>query len=252
MSAVPSAVAGVKSATRVFDILELFARERRELSASEVSQLCGYPQSSTSELLRTMAALGYLHFDRGERTYMPTARVNLLGNWIGERLFHEGRTLALMRDIRDQTGQTVILGTENGLRAQYIHVIEGTAIVRMHAITGTLRPLAKCGTGLLILSTYPDSMVRKIIRRLNAESAAAEDQVSIPDLMDKLTLARQRGYAISMNLVLRGGGTIATELPERANGRLLVVAIAASDTVLVQQEKYYAQVLKNGIERHFS
>ena len=50
----------VKSADRVFDLLELFERVRRPLRVGEIAERLGVPQSSVSMLLRTMVARGYM------------------------------------------------------------------------------------------------------------------------------------------------------------------------------------------------
>lgn len=53
----------VKSAGRVFEVLELFRSARRQLTAAEVGHALGYPKSSTNALLRSLVALGYLVVD---------------------------------------------------------------------------------------------------------------------------------------------------------------------------------------------
>lgn len=95
---------GVKSARRVFEILEYFKDEQRDLSVAEVAQHCQFPQSSTSALMRTMSEIGYLHFDRRTRTYRPTPRLPLLVNWIGTKVFRGDRVLQLMQDLSAKTG----------------------------------------------------------------------------------------------------------------------------------------------------
>lgn len=241
---------GVKSARRVLDVLEYFAQSQRELSALEIAHHCGFPQSSTSALLSTLTAQGYLHYDGGRRTYMPTPRVALLGNWIGEHLFREGRVLAMMREVRDQLGQSVVLACENGLRAQYIHVIEGTVAVRMHPPIGGLRPLTRSGVGLLLLSTYDDARISQIVRRLNAEEADSALHTSLDELMPLIERIRVQGYSMTVNVYIQGGGTLAMRLPELVNGRPLAVGIAANDRALTQGEANFVSTLRNAIQRH--
>src|SRR3954470_13189257 len=105
---------GVKSARRVFDILELFAARQQALSVVDVARALDYPQSSASALMRTMTELGYLHYEPGARVYQPTARLPLLVGWIGQRLFREGRVVEIMNELSRVTGETILLGAENG------------------------------------------------------------------------------------------------------------------------------------------
>ena len=59
----------VKSAARVFEVLELFSALQRPLSVREISTRCGYPGSSAAALLTSMKALGYLAYDDATHTY---------------------------------------------------------------------------------------------------------------------------------------------------------------------------------------
>lgn len=86
-----SASRTIKSAHRVLEILEYFDQDRRVATVMEMSRTLNYPQSSTSELLRCLTRLGYLHYNRVRRTYSPTARVALLGAWVKPSLFRADR-----------------------------------------------------------------------------------------------------------------------------------------------------------------
>jgi len=243
---------GVKSARRVFEILEQFAQEQRPLSVIDVARNCNYPQSSASALLRTMTEMGYLHYDRRARLYEPTPRLPLLVSWIGRRLFREDRVLQLMGDLSEATGQTIILGAENGLKIRYIHVIEATGPLRLHAVSGVLRPYATSALGLALLSTYEDRRVERLIRRINAESEDSARHVSITDLLARLNDIRRDGFAISLGGVVRGGGALATVLPERVNGRPLAVAIASAEAIVTANRETWTQIMRDAIAERFA
>src|SRR5690606_38656604 len=83
----------VKSAGRALQILEYFDAVQREASVSEISRALHCPQSSTSVLLRSLVHLGYLQNDRYRRTYYPTRRVSLLGNWVDPAIVQQGTLL---------------------------------------------------------------------------------------------------------------------------------------------------------------
>ena len=72
----------VKSAARVLEIFEYFGDERRALSLKDIVARLAYPQSSTTNLLKSLTTLGYLNYDRATRTYLPTFRVARLGQWL--------------------------------------------------------------------------------------------------------------------------------------------------------------------------
>ena len=83
----------IKSARRALEVLEYFQGDRTEATVMDIARSMGYPQSSTSELLSCLVALGYLTRNRAARTYKPTARVAVLGARVQPKLFRDGRLL---------------------------------------------------------------------------------------------------------------------------------------------------------------
>jgi DNA-binding IclR family transcriptional regulator len=242
----------VKSARRVFEILEHFAQAQRELSVADVARQLGYPQSSASALMRTMTELGYLHYETGARTYLPTARLPLLVGWIGHRLFREGRVVQAMNELSQATGETIILGAENGLQVRYIHVIEATGPLRLHSVAGSLRPYTRSAIGLALLGTHDDRRVGRIVRRLNSEEPDPARHVKLPELLKRLAEIRACGYALSVGEIVRGGGALAMVLPERVNGTPLAVAIAGAEASVLANCDEWISIMREAIARSFA
>ena len=69
----------VKSAARVLEVCEFFASRRMPATVRDICHGLGYPQSSTSVLLKSLHTLGYLAYDAAARCYIPASRVTLLG-----------------------------------------------------------------------------------------------------------------------------------------------------------------------------
>lgn len=249
----PKGDGSVKSARRVFDVLEYFEEHQRAASAVEVANALHFPQSSTSALMRTMTAFGYLHYDSGRRTYIPTPRVSMLGHWISPPLFTRGRLINLMEDLSAKTGETIMVALRNGLSAQYIHVIQAKLPMRLYVKAGTLRPLARSGSGYALLSTYPDKEARRLVRLINASETAIDRQIDIKQLLQELRMVRSRGHAFSVNLVTPGAGVVAMTLPPigESNERL-VLCVAGLTDALVAQETELARIMAKAIEFHLS
>lgn len=242
----------VKSARRVFQILELFAKRRRALSVIEVAETCEFPQSSTSALMRTMTSMGYLHYDMRRRTYQPSARLPLITTWIGEDLFRQGRILHLMEDLSRATGEQIILGIENGINVRYIHVIEATNDIRLHDASGRLRPYATSAIGLALLSTFDDTTIGRLVRRINSETDARDGQIRLPELMKRISEIRKRGYAVSTGGIVPGGGAVAMVLPELVNEHPLAIAIGSIVSNVNQYHEHWHGLMKEAIRNNLA
>src|SRR5450830_1914306 len=116
----------VKSAQRVLELLEFFAEERRPCSVGEISRSLGYPQSSTSVLLKSLALAGYLDHDTRSGLYIPNVRIALITAWIHDRLYSEQHLLHLMEQVLTKTGHTVMIGCRKDIHVRYLHVLQST------------------------------------------------------------------------------------------------------------------------------
>ena len=72
----------VKSAARVFEILEFFASHRQPARLHELGAALGYPVSSLTALLRTMLDMGYMTLDPATHAYLPAPRLQTLTGWM--------------------------------------------------------------------------------------------------------------------------------------------------------------------------
>ena len=240
----------VKSARRVFEYLEYFARVQRAVSVAEIAQQHGYPNSSVSAVMRTMVAMGYLSYDASARTYLPTVRLPFVAGWIGSRLFDGDSVRAIMRELGDATGETVVLGAQNGTRAQYIDIIDATGPVRLHAIAGSFRSMPRTAVGVILLSRLEERDLGTLIRRINNEEPDPAQHVDLADVRGAVARARRDGYALSIGGVVPGAGALAMLLPPSFGITPLAVGIASVESVLRRDQDRIVGVMRASIGRH--
>ena len=237
----------VKSAARVIQILEFFDAVKRPSPVAEVADHYGWPHSSASVLMRSLVALGYLHYEANTRTYLPSIRVALLGDWLYGSAFAHGKLTHLLEQLNKQTGETVVLAAQNGLHAQYLRVIEGTNTLRMYLQIGTLRPLLKSGTGRMLLTQMDDGTIRKLTRKYNLGTDEAS-RIDIEQLLAQVAADRERGYAVSRNQVTPHATLIAMLLPTTLSEKPLAIGVAGLSDRLIASEQRYLKAMMDAIE----
>ncbi|WP_197277339.1 helix-turn-helix domain-containing protein [Sphingomonas profundi] len=181
----------IKSAQRVFAVLEYFDSERTSATVTDIAREYGYPQSSASELLSYMVSLGYLRRGQRGRTFHLTMRVAMLGAWVQPHLTRSGRLLRLMDELADETGGSVVLASNTRVRLQCIHA------VRRHAEAprqGDLMDILNTSEGRALLLTCDRGLVRRYVHRLNAEMEDEARRVRYEDLDAALVEASAKGY----------------------------------------------------------
>jgi DNA-binding IclR family transcriptional regulator len=238
----------IKSAQRVLEVLEYFNDQRTEASVMDIARSMGYPQSSTSELLSCLVALGYLHRDRYARTYRPSARVALLGAWVQPNLFRHGRLLPMMDELAQESGASVVLATKAGLEVQIIHAISVTPEEEIYWSTGAKAPLLHSAVGKALLSTTDPDLVRKLVHRLNAD-AEPEMRVSYDTLAEDLRQIRADAYA-SSGFLETGGGITAVLLPQTHSDEQLVLGICGLSKDFAEHTEDYVRMLRAAVARH--
>jgi len=216
----------VKSASRVFEILEFLDDMRRPTTVMEIAEALGYPQSSTSALVSSMVAMGYLVFEPHKRTYLTSSRVALLGSWVNAPFFAEGRLISTMKALHAAFGQTVILGMRNGPLVQYIHILQPPpADDRLFVPIGSSVPLVICAAGHAMMATMPSDEVTRLALRHNADTPEDGRLINVRDLRDDLAAVRERGYAALYGTIIRSGAMVAACLPQIPGQRQMAIAV---------------------------
>jgi DNA-binding IclR family transcriptional regulator len=240
----------VGSLHRSLEVLELFAVEQRALTVGDVAERLGYPQSSSSVLLHTLSDLGYLRHDRHSRTFLPTLRVSFLGMWVHQGVLSEGSLLDFMESLASRSGQVAMLGVQNGVHAQYIHIVSARTS-RVGLKPGLLRPICRSATGKVLLSLMPDDQIRRIVRNVNATDLDFPDPVDVAALLKDIDECRRTGFAFSEDSVTRGSSVIATRVPVDAGNQPLAVGIGVNSWQRTELRGAMMDLLTESIATHF-
>lgn len=247
--ALPNSV--VKSAGRTLQIFEYFDNTRRSARMVDIARELGYPESSTSILLRSLVTMGYIDFDRSDRTYRPTRRVRLLGNWVDTPLFENDRILRLMEDLSAETADTIILASRNGINVQYIHVVQAHTTLRLHLPPGTIRPLAASATGWVLLSALPDLEIAKLVRRINSVAPSLDQVVKVSDLFQTIASIRSEGHVMTRSSVTPGSSILAMPLPSGLTNSPLAIAIGGLSNRMEARSQELITLLNRRIKEGF-
>jgi DNA-binding IclR family transcriptional regulator len=238
---------GVKSARRAMELLEFFADWRRPASVKEISQTLGYPQSSTSMLLRELADAGFYDHDPRTGMYAPSVRILLAAEWIGDELFSEQSLLRLMEQVHGATGHTVMIGAQHGVHVRYLHVLQATRSDRFTARTGSLRPLFRSATGKMLLTLKPEREIDLLLRRANALEADPALVLSLAEVLKDREAARRDGYAMSYGTSVPGAAALAILLPVPRGGKPMTLSVGGPMREVKREKARLLQVLADAV-----
>lgn len=237
----------VKSARRAMELLEFFAEWRRPASVKEVSQSLGWPQSSTSVLLRALADAGFYDQDARTGMYAPSVRILLAAEWIGDQLFSDKSLLSLMEKVHGLTGHTIMIGAQHGVHVRYLHVLQATREGRFTARIGSLRSLFHSAPGKMLLTLKPEREVALLLRRANAVEADAARVLALDEVLRERELTGRNGYALSLGTSEPGAAALAVLLPVPRGEKPLTLSVGGPMREVVQEKSKLLKALQEAV-----
>lgn len=238
----------VKSAQRVLELLEFFAEERRPAAVGAIAQALGWPQSSTSVLLKGLSDTGFFDHDARTGMYAPNVRIALSTAWIQEHLYSEHNLLRLMETVREQTGHTVMIGVRRGVHVRYLHVLQATREGRFLAKSGALRPLFRSAAGKMLLTTLPEREVAMLLRKANALETDPSHRLEFAAVVRELEAIRRQGHAVSMGTSMPGASALAMLIPVARDREAMTLGVGGPVREMRSDRARLLSVLRAAVE----
>ncbi|MDS1139215.1 helix-turn-helix domain-containing protein [Pusillimonas sp. SM2304] len=244
----------MKSAGRVFELIEIFEQLRRPATVAELVKASGFPQSSTSMLLDTLTRMGYLCWNPEERTYLPSLRLNMLGGWVHDIALPRSNLRLAMQELSRRTNLSVVLGQRVGRRVQYAYVVYAASDRAGDVPIGAVRPLTDTGLGYALMAAMPHNEVRRIATACLAERGRPPNAGEVDRVMKMVSTVAQVGFAYSSRMQSAGKASFSFNLA-RAEGAnpefgMLGLALAGTDQAI---ERNLLDIIRaiNGIAQEF-
>jgi DNA-binding IclR family transcriptional regulator len=237
----------VKSASRTLEVLELFMDERRPLRLNEIYKALGYPQSSATNLLKSMVLMGYLNYNRANMTYLPTLRVSALGSWLPNMINREGGLVSLVDEIQRRTDETVGLVAQNDLNIQYLIFKTPGHDFKMVPSEGTMRLMVDSSSGLALMSRMRQRDIDKIYRYTKHYGLGGGALPQFEDLMREVRWTRQVGHAYVPKRPTPELSSIAMPLDESLYGIPLAIGVGGMADRISRAKQDIIEIMEEAI-----
>jgi DNA-binding IclR family transcriptional regulator len=231
-----------KIVERTLDFLELFAREKRPLSLSDISRLLTIPVSSCHDVLQALQDRGFLYEISPRGGYYPTLRFYDMGKIIAEHDPVLLRAENLLRELRDTLDETVLLAKVSGLRGTYLLAFETSKPLRIQLRVGdSVTSLHGASAGNTILGNLCDAALDATLETLELKRFTPKTITDKHVLRAKILKSREVGYYVNDNESIDGLMTISA--PFIWQHSLYIVTVAAPSSRLEQRIEPVAELL---------
>lgn len=235
----------VKSASRTLEVLELFSNARCPLRLNQIYTLLRYPQSSTTNLLKSMVSKGYLNYNRSSRTYVPTNRVAQLGNWLYGFATGRSEYQPLLEKLQRETDETVALSTQNDLFVQYIRIITPAHEFKMPPTEGAMRVLTDSSSGFAMMSRMRDADIDKFCRYINYYQLDPHKHVDSAKIIAEISAARTLGYVYFHGHPGPDTSSIALPLSQQLHGIPMAVGVGGIRDRISEKKSLIVEALRD-------
>jgi IclR family transcriptional regulator, acetate operon repressor len=240
----------VKSASRTLDVFELFAREQRPLTLSELAAALDAPLSSCFNLVRALKGRGFLFGVGARRQIYPTRKMYDVASAISASEPWLRRMMPRLEALRDQTQETAILGKEQGGRVIYLAVLEGPQNIRYTARPGDLKPLHSSSIGKTLLATMKPRARADVLAKLPLDAMTDATITDRARLVEEIERSAAQGYSITRGENV--ADVMAVAMPVKVAGDTYGIAVAGPMHRMTEQiadhQRRLAEICKQ-IER---
>ena len=186
----------VQSLVRALALLNRIAEASDGSSLTDLSQQVGLPPSTAHRLLTTLEQERYVRFDPDGRLWSVGVQAFVAGSAFTKTRSLVGLARSHMRQLMEESGETVNLAIEDEGQAVYLAQVECRQMMRAFARPGSRVPLHCSAVGKAILSGASAKSLGKILQRHGMIRLTPKTIISPITLRAELDRARAGGYAI--------------------------------------------------------
>jgi IclR family transcriptional regulator, KDG regulon repressor len=209
--------------TKSMAVLSLFNHDRRELGMLEAARLLGWPKSTTSRILSSLARAGFLDRDLATNRYRVGMRLAALGAFAGRATPLQQIVQPLLQQLTRETGETSTLAVRSGPEGVDIEVVRGAEWVLQGDWVGRRFPLHATASGKALIAWGEPVELRRLLgprlRRFTPKTVTSFDRLAAD-----LAQVRARGYAAVRGEII--ADLVAVAAPVRDFSGEVVAAIA--------------------------
>ncbi len=184
----------VPAANRTMAVFEIFAREKRELSNSDMARLLSLADSSCSDLLHTLHSLGYLMRTPKTRRFYPTGRLYETARQISQNDALTAVAQEAVSQLIEKTDESAFFGVLETSAVKIAAAQASRRPLRYMLDVGERIPLNSSALGKALLGLLPPERLRAEVMDLKLEPITPGAVVDRAHLISQIELGRQQGW----------------------------------------------------------
>lgn len=201
-------VSGTEAATRVADVLLLFASGPEELGVSEISRQLEMSKTVVYRILRSLASRGLISYNAGSRNYSLGPAAAALGARALRDLDLRRAALPVLRRLQHETEETTTLSELVGTARVYLDQVPSLKEIKMTVEVGRPFPLHAGASSKVILAFAPPG-VRDFVLDGPLPALTPLTPTDREGLEAEISRIESAGTSVSLGERQHGAGSVA-------------------------------------------
>lgn len=186
----------IQVSERIFSVIECLAANRAT-GLQDLSSKLGLNKSTVHRILNSLICMDYVWQDPETLKYNLSFKICRLSTQILSHNSMIDVARPYLRQLADQSGETVHLVQVDGINAVYIDKVESAHnTVRLVSMIGKNIPLYCSGVGKAILAEMPDEKIQEIWEKSDIKKMTEYTVTDYHEFRHLIADARKNGYAL--------------------------------------------------------
>ncbi|CUH64503.1 Pca regulon regulatory protein [Thalassovita gelatinovora] len=175
-------------------VLESFGAERSRLSVADVAAATGLDRATARRCLLTLHAEGYADYDG--KFFTLTPRTLRLGMGALAALPLPQVVQPWLDQLTEQIGQSCSVSILDGMEIVYLARAAQRRVMSIGLMPGSRLPAHCTSMGRVLLAALAEPQARAVIEESDLSPRTAFSLTDPDEIMARITLVRQQGYAL--------------------------------------------------------
>jgi IclR family acetate operon transcriptional repressor len=193
----PKRTYDITALQRGLRLLHLFSESPLGLTAKQVAGLSRLPVSTVHRFLANLTTAGFLSCD-GDGSYHLGIACFTIGQAAVGQLDIRRLSLRYLRELNQQTRETIHLTVRHGLSAVYVEKLDSPEPLRIYSRTGASVPLYCTAVGKVMLAYMPSEEQERVLSEIELKRHTPNTVGNLQELQTELYRVRKNGYACDL------------------------------------------------------
>ena len=186
----------IPNLSRGLKVIEYLATHPEGLNMGEMAEGLNIAKSGIYRIVATLVKEGYIRKEDDSTKHKLTRKLLILGQNVVCQYNITEISLPVMRELREETGETVQLNTMTGLQGVVLEHIPSPKAIRIVVAPGTLFDLHCTAPGKAIMAFLPEAERENLLPQLKLTKHSPTTITDLDDLRSELVSIVQTGYAL--------------------------------------------------------